>query len=232
MPNVGAAIFSSGGRQLEVDTSSQSLRQRFADERAAQRNRLAALSKERSVPVLPISTHLDVATQLRELIGKHAARRTASLLAAIAMNGPASLANLRDIALPPLPSFWPPAAGVTIVAACVLAFFAIQTANVVRRARMKSVEGVAATEIDRICRQASGEAEVVAAMSAVLKRAALAAYPREAVASLTGAEWAAFLEERSGTSSGSDALKEFLGRVQISALLLQPGDLRGLAEQA
>ena len=81
LPNVGAAIFSSGGRQLEVDTSSQSLRQRFADERAAQRNRLAALSKERSVPVLPISTHRDVATQLRELIGKHAARRTASLLA-------------------------------------------------------------------------------------------------------------------------------------------------------
>jgi uncharacterized protein (DUF58 family) len=81
LPNVGAAIFTSGGRQIEVDTSSHSLRQRFAEESAAWRNRLAALSKERAVPVLPISTHRDVGTQLRELIGQRAARKTASLVA-------------------------------------------------------------------------------------------------------------------------------------------------------
>ena len=87
-------------------------------------------------------------------------------------------------------------------------------------------------EIDAICRQASGDAEAAAAISAVLKRTALAAYPRAAVASLTGAEWAAFLKERSGTRSGIDALKDFLSRVSDRALLLQPGELRKLAEQA
>jgi uncharacterized protein (DUF58 family) len=81
LPNVGAAIFSSGGRQIEVDSSSHNLRQRFADESAARRDRLAALSKERAVPLLPISTDRDVATQLRELIGQRAARQTASLVA-------------------------------------------------------------------------------------------------------------------------------------------------------
>jgi uncharacterized protein (DUF58 family) len=81
LPNVGAAIFSSGGQQIEVDTSSHSLRQRFAEESVARRDGLAALSKERAVPVLPISTGRDVATQLRELIGQRAARRTASLVA-------------------------------------------------------------------------------------------------------------------------------------------------------
>ena len=81
LPNVGAAIFSSGDRQIEVDTSSHGLRQRFSDESAARRDRLTALSIKRAVPVLPISTERDVATQLRELIGQRAARRTASLVA-------------------------------------------------------------------------------------------------------------------------------------------------------
>jgi uncharacterized protein (DUF58 family) len=79
LPNVGAAIFSSDGRQIEVDTSSHSLRLQFAEKSAARRDRLSSLSKQRAIPVLPISTHRDVATQLRELIGQRAARTTASL---------------------------------------------------------------------------------------------------------------------------------------------------------
>jgi hypothetical protein len=144
---------------------------------------------------------------------------------------PASLANLRDIAMPPLPSFWPPAAGVTILAACALAFLALYIAHLARRARMNAYRRAAVAEINRICGSPSADAEAVAAISAVLKRAALVAYPRAAVASLTGARWTSFLEE-SNPRPGGGELKQLLGRVSDGALRLRPGDLSRLAEQA
>lgn len=70
LPDVGAAIFSAGPAQIEVDVSSASLRRRFGEERVQWRARLAALSRSRAIPVLPISTERDVAEQLRELIGR------------------------------------------------------------------------------------------------------------------------------------------------------------------
>ncbi len=145
---------------------------------------------------------------------------------------PASLANLRDIAMPPLPAYWPPAAGATILAACALAFLAIYITYLVRTARANAYRRIAVAEIDRICGQASEDAGAVAAISAVLKRAALVAYPRVAVASLSGVEWATFLEHSNGARLGIDALKEFLVRVSDGALRLQPGDLNRLGEQA
>jgi hypothetical protein len=144
---------------------------------------------------------------------------------------PASLANLRDIATPPLPSFWPPAAGVTILATCALAFLALYIAHLAQRALMNAYRRAAVAEINRICGSQSEDREIVAAISAVLKRAALVAYPRAAVASLTGARWASFLEE-SNPRLGGGELKQLLGRVGDGALRLQPGDLSRLAEQA
>ncbi len=144
---------------------------------------------------------------------------------------PASLANLRDIATPPLPSFWPPAAGVAILAASALAFLALYVAHLARRTRLNAYRRAAVAEIDRICGSPPVDAEAVAAISAVLKRAALVAYPRAAVASLTGARWASFLEA-SNPRAGGGELKQFLGRVGDGALRLQPGDLSRLAEQA
>jgi Domain of unknown function (DUF4381) len=146
---------------------------------------------------------------------------------------PASLANLRDIFVPPLPSFWPPAAGVTIVVACLLAILAINIARFVQRARRNAYRRAAAAEIDRICQSSvDADAETVAAISAVLKRAALVAYPREAVASLTGAGWGSFIEETNETSRGVGELKEWFGRVSNPGLILSPGDLSKVAEQA
>jgi hypothetical protein len=145
---------------------------------------------------------------------------------------PASLANLRDIVASPLPSFWPPAAGVAIVAACALAFFAIKAVHVVLKARKNAYRRAAAAEIDRICGSPTeGAAVTVAAVSAVLKRAALVAYPREVVAPLSGPEWASFIEKTSANPNVGE-LKEFLSRVSDRALHLQPGDLGRLAEQA
>lgn len=79
LPDIGPAIFSSGSAQLEVDASSATLRGRFSEERAQWRARLAGLSRNRAIPVLPISTERDVATQLRELIGRRQAHKLGRL---------------------------------------------------------------------------------------------------------------------------------------------------------
>ncbi|MFD2675950.1 DUF58 domain-containing protein [Camelimonas lactis] len=70
LPDTGFTTFSSGDARIGVDLSSASLRQRFSDQRTAWRASLAALSRRRAIPVLPLSTARDVAVQLRELIGR------------------------------------------------------------------------------------------------------------------------------------------------------------------
>ena len=79
LPDVGQAVFASGAGQIEVDSSARDLRRRFAAEHAAWRAGLADLSRRREIPVLPIATDRDVATQLRELIGKRLDRRAAAV---------------------------------------------------------------------------------------------------------------------------------------------------------
>jgi uncharacterized protein (DUF58 family) len=74
LPDIGKGVFASGDAQLEVDTASRTLRQRFSEERRGWRSSLADLSRNRAIPVLPISTDRDVADQLRELIGRRAGR--------------------------------------------------------------------------------------------------------------------------------------------------------------
>lgn len=104
---------------------------------------------------------------------------------------PADLANLRDLALPPEIPVWPPAPGWWFVAAATLATVAILAAMAVRHHRrdayrreaLRLLEGVPPTEL-----------------SALLKRAALARWPRAEVAALSGAAWLAFLD-RTGRMS-------------------------------
>ena len=74
LPDIGLATFSSGEAQIELDASVPSLRKRFSEERRQWRARLAGLSRDRTIPVLPIATDRDVAVQLRELIGRRQAR--------------------------------------------------------------------------------------------------------------------------------------------------------------
>ena len=106
------------------------------------------------------------------------------------MSDPADLSNLRDIVVPPAVSFWPPAPGWWVVgAACVVAAgFAVAVAvrhwqrNAYRREALRALERADGRDI-----------------SAILKRAALVAFPREQVASLNGAAWLAFLDRTGGT---------------------------------
>ena len=98
-----------------------------------------------------------------------------------------SLSELQDIVLPAVPPFWPPAPGFWI-----LLFLLVVAAtsfwrwrrshyrkNAYRRAGLELLE----------------QAHSVRDVSLVLKRVALAAWPRDRVASLYGSEWADFLND-------------------------------------
>jgi len=113
------------------------------------------------------------------------------------MSDPADLSNLRDIVVPPAVYFWPPAPGWWLVGAACLVGAGVALAAAVRHRRRNAYR-----------RDALRELEIADArdISAVLKRAALAAFPREQVASLSGPAWLAFLDRTGGTRFAATAL--------------------------
>ena len=95
------------------------------------------------------------------------------------------LSNLRDIFIPDPPPLWPPAPGVWVVLGLVVLallfvswrVYATRQRNAYRKAGLLLLSNANTTHD----------------VSVVMKRVALAAFPREQVASLHGEEWAAFL---------------------------------------
>ncbi|WP_395665487.1 DUF4381 domain-containing protein [Methylocella sp.] len=112
------------------------------------------------------------------------------------MTDDAALSRLADVVAPAPAPWWPPAPGWLILAAAALAALVILTAAAVRRWRRDAYRRAALAELDRLAPAA--DAAGAAAVSAVLKRAALVAYPRVDVASLTGGAWLAFLDRTGG----------------------------------
>ena len=107
-----------------------------------------------------------------------------------------SLDNLKDIVIPDAPSLWPPSPGLWVVLtaiAVVLMLFGYRLYLHWHRNRYRKA-GL------HLLDEAATEYEV----SVILKRVALAAYPREQVASLHGAEWVAFLRKTSPRCSFSE----------------------------
>ena len=122
-----------------------------------------------------------------------------------------SLNNLRDIVTPDAPGIWPLAPGVWVVLAVLAAVLliiglqrlALYKRNAYRRAGLLLLNHV---KTDRD-------------ISVLLKRVALAAFPREQVASLYGRDWADFLKQTCPesqftvadlTSSSSEANAELM----------------------
>lgn len=122
---------------------------------------------------------------------------------------PASLANLRELAVPPPVSWWPLAIGWWIV----LGAIAVATTVVLHRAwrawRANAYRRAALRELD--------SATNVSEIAAILKRVALAAYPRTDVAALSGIAWADWLG-RTGGQQVSALVAEALTRGVFDAV--------------
>jgi hypothetical protein len=125
---------------------------------------------------------------------------------------PAAGPELRDIHLPPAPSWWPPAPGWWVVAAIVLAILVYLCIKVIISTRRRRLRRAVMTELDWSIDAARGDpALLAAALSAFLRRMALRVKPE--AAAFTGERWIAYLDGQ----SRSDDFSRGIGRVLLDA---------------
>ena len=151
--------------------------------------------------------------------------------------GEASIAQLADVALPPPVPWTPQTVGWEVlgVLAALLALYAIW--RLLRRYRRNRYRREALAELKRIEAQWTGEpqtnAAALVALPELVKRCALAAWPREAVAGLSGARWADFVVAHAGHAThGAQALAPLLRELQYrdaqALLRVSPHDVEVL----
>jgi hypothetical protein len=113
---------------------------------------------------------------------------------------PASLDRLHDLVVPPPVPWWPPTTGWVIVLVALGLAVGLAVVAMLLKALMK-------WQADRYRREALDLLEDPATRPsewpALLKRTALAVWPREEVAQLTGKEWLAFLDRTAGMNAFS-----------------------------
>ena len=122
------------------------------------------------------------------------------------------LADLRDWHLPDPVSWWPPAPGWWLVAVAALLGVWLVTRWWLGRRRATAAGRAASRELAALRQglDADGDARrYAAAISRLLRRLALARYPRERVAGLSGRGWLEFLD----ATGGGDGFVEGAGRV-------------------
>ncbi|MFY9986007.1 MAG: DUF4381 domain-containing protein [Chthoniobacterales bacterium] len=148
---------------------------------------------------------------------------------------PTSLDRLHDIILPPNAPWWPPAPGwywvlalaVIVVLTFAFRFFLYWQRNCYRREALSEL-----AQLEAVLGDPAQSSAAVTAFAELLKRAALSAWPRESVASLTGSVWLAFLDRTGNTNSfseGPGALIEQVAYDQRLADGMSETQLRALA---
>lgn len=106
--------------------------------------------------------------------------------------------ELRDIHLPPLPEFWPPAPGWWLLAAIIVLLLAWILFLLWRRARLMRTQRRLLALLDELEATGRHEPRKLAQLSMLLRRIALMHYPRQEVAGLTGESWLHFLDSSGG----------------------------------
>jgi hypothetical protein len=147
---------------------------------------------------------------------------------------PASLDNLRDIVLPPAVPWLPPAVGWRLVAAAFVAAVLVFLFRALERWRRNAYRRQALRALDAVeARLRAGEASATAAaeISMLLKRAALAAFPRDTVADLTCDRWADFLDRTGQTKDFSGGCAKDLWPLACAASL-PSSDMSGIIDAA
>jgi hypothetical protein len=131
----------------------------------------------------------------------------------------AALQKLADIALPPPVSWWPQTWGWAGLLGLLLILAAWLTARGVKRYRANRYRRDALAELDRLERMLSDD-DLGLALPALLKRVALAAWPRAEVAALSGADWVAFLRAHGGMAGFSPDAARLLDDLEYRPKLL------------
>jgi hypothetical protein len=144
------------------------------------------------------------------------------------MNAPRG-PDLRDIHLPPAPSWWPPAPGWWIVGLILLAAISVGVWMLVRQWREHRWRRRVAAELDRIAATHAAQPDAVllaAEVSQLLRRAALLIEP--GAAALHGDAWLEFLDRpfRASRRSGDQPrFRTDTGRALLDAPYRRAGDV-------
>ena len=110
------------------------------------------------------------------------------------------LDQLQDIVEPPPVSMAPATWAWAVLAALLLALAALAACAWLRHRRRTAYRRAALAELDALAPAlARGDAPALAALAALIRRTALAAFPRDEVATLTGSGWIAFLDRTGGS---------------------------------
>lgn len=145
---------------------------------------------------------------------------------------PASLQNLNDIVAPGALPWWPPAPGWYVVAVVLVLLALWGSVRLFRHWRANAYRREAIRIFSDL--QAGG-VEQAGELPGLLKRTALAAWPRQQVAALSGAEWHDFLDRTASTerfSRSAGTLLERLAYPENGAPRLSAEEYRLLNEAA
>ncbi|WP_210395539.1 DUF4381 domain-containing protein [Motiliproteus sediminis] len=126
-----------------------------------------------------------------------------------------SLEQLRDIHLPPAIGYWPPAPGWWLLALIALAALAAGCWWGWRRYQQRRYRREALRLLAEYRHRFERDHDLpalLAALSALLRRTALSAYPAAQVAGLTGNDWRDFLRQHSGLAEFDTSVGEALIR--------------------
>jgi hypothetical protein len=143
---------------------------------------------------------------------------------------PDALADLRGYHLPEAVSWWPPAPGWWLLGALLLLATVILVLALRRRRRRRAALRAALGELERLGGVHAGSDPAARArrLSQLLRRYALARYPRHEVAGLTGEDWLRFLDAH----GGGQAFTHGAGRLLSEVPYRPVGDAAALAELA
>jgi hypothetical protein len=135
-----------------------------------------------------------------------------------------ALAELRGYHLPSPVSWWPPAPGWWVLAAMALLLIGVAVWFAVRRHRRRAAARRARLELQSLRSALRRDADAAAfarGLSRLLRRFALARFPRQQVAGLTGTDWLAFLD----ANGGGGRFAKGPGRLLTEAPYRSAGDI-------
>jgi hypothetical protein len=133
----------------------------------------------------------------------------------------AALEKLADIAVPAPVPWWPETWGWAVLGAARLALATWAIVRGWRRHAANRYRREALAELARLeagLDEAGARSRLVDAVPPLLKRVALAAWPRAEVAALSGATWVVFLRAHAGRAGLPDAAARLLVHDQIHAV--------------
>ena len=132
---------------------------------------------------------------------------------------PSTLAQqLKDVHLPPTPDFWPLAPMAYVVLIGAILILVVAGIWLRKKWRYSLAKRRALKEIALIKNQSTKEAKNIVILSILLRRVALAYFPREEVAGLSGDAWLRFLDKTGKTTQFSQGI----GGILISAPYQKP----------